>query len=89
MRNIALRAATAGVATLCLIGACSKNEEQPPPADRRRLRNGRRAADSQIAGRADCNRLIYRQADNREQHIGARRRDAIARGSQHIHRSNA
>jgi hypothetical protein len=31
MRNIA-RAATAGVATLCLIGACSKNEEQPPPA---------------------------------------------------------
>lgn len=32
MRNIALRAATAGVATLCFIGACSKNEEQPPPA---------------------------------------------------------
>jgi hypothetical protein len=32
MRKIALRAATAGVATMCLIGACSKNEEQPPPA---------------------------------------------------------
>jgi hypothetical protein len=32
MRKIALRAATAGVATLCFIGACSKNEEQPPPA---------------------------------------------------------
>jgi hypothetical protein len=32
MRNIALRTATASVATLCLIGACSKNEEQPPPA---------------------------------------------------------
>jgi hypothetical protein len=34
MRKIALRSATAGVATLCLIGigACGKNEEQPPPA---------------------------------------------------------
>lgn len=32
MRKIALRAATASVATLCLVGACSKNEEQPPPA---------------------------------------------------------
>jgi hypothetical protein len=32
MQKIALRTATVGVATLCLIGACSKNEEQPPPA---------------------------------------------------------
>lgn len=32
MRNIALRTATIGVATLFMIGACSKNEEQPPPA---------------------------------------------------------
>lgn len=32
MRKIALRAATASVAILGLAGACSKNEEQPPPA---------------------------------------------------------
>jgi hypothetical protein len=32
MRKIALIVATAGVANLCLIGGCSKNEEQPPPA---------------------------------------------------------
>ena len=32
MRKIALCAATLGVATMCFIGACSKNEEQPPPA---------------------------------------------------------
>lgn len=32
MRKYALRAATVGVATLGFIGACSKNEEQPPPA---------------------------------------------------------
>lgn len=32
MRNIALRVAVLGVAAACLIGACSKNEEQPPPA---------------------------------------------------------
>jgi len=32
MRKTVLRAATLGVATMSLIGACSKNEEQPPPA---------------------------------------------------------
>ena len=32
MAKIARVAATAGVATICLVGACSKNEEQPPPA---------------------------------------------------------
>jgi hypothetical protein len=32
MRNIQLVAATASVAIICSIGACSKNEEQPPPA---------------------------------------------------------
>jgi len=32
MRNIALRVAALGVAATVLVGACSKNEEQPPPA---------------------------------------------------------
>ena len=32
MRNIALRVAALGVAATCLVGACSKAEEQPPPA---------------------------------------------------------
>jgi hypothetical protein len=32
MRKIALRAATASVAILGLVGACSKKDEQPPPA---------------------------------------------------------
>lgn len=32
MRKIALRAVMLGLAGTCLIGACSKNEEQPPPA---------------------------------------------------------
>src|SRR5689334_19538978 len=32
MRNNLLRAATASVAIICSIGGCSKNEEQPPPA---------------------------------------------------------
>lgn len=32
MRKIALRAAVLGVLTVCSIGACSKKDEQPPPA---------------------------------------------------------
>jgi len=32
MRNIQPAAATVSVAIICFIGACSKNEEQPPPA---------------------------------------------------------
>jgi hypothetical protein len=32
MRKIALRAATLAVAIMGFIGGCSKNEEQPPPA---------------------------------------------------------
>ena len=32
MRKLALRGVTASVAILGLVGACSKNEEQPPPA---------------------------------------------------------